>query len=79
MFNISPALFFDHMKQLSKEYNKPLICVCFGSRWTFDFLKEAALSTKSEVKIPIMTRIKHAIKAFKMMYEFNRNFKVKND
>ena len=73
MFNISAALFFDHMKQLSKEYNKPIICVCFGSRWTFEFLKKPALSPQSEIKIPIMTRIKHAIKAFKMMYEFNQH------
>ncbi|MFX1314467.1 MAG: acetate--CoA ligase family protein [Promethearchaeota archaeon] len=77
-FNISLALFFNHMKKLSKEYNKPLICVCFGSRWTFEFLKEAAISSQSEIKIPIMTSIKYAIKAFKMMYEFNKHLKVKD-
>ena len=70
MFDISPALFFDPMKQLIKMYNKPLICVCFGSRWTFEFLKKLALSPQFEIKIPIMTHIKHAIKAYKMMYEF---------
>lgn len=77
MFNISPAPFFNQMKHLSKKYNKPLICVCFGSRWTFEYLKKSALSPQSEIKIPIMTRIKHAIKAFKMMYEFNQHLRSK--
>ena len=63
---------FEIMIKLSEEFNKPCACVCFGSRWTFDFLKEAATSEDLTLKIPIMTRIKHAIKAFKMMYEFKQ-------
>ena len=59
---------FRLMKRLSKKTNKPCICVCFGSRWVFDFVKKSAFDSK----IPVMTRIKHAIKAFKMMYEFNQ-------
>ncbi|MFX1384429.1 MAG: hypothetical protein ACFFBP_18545, partial [Promethearchaeota archaeon] len=52
------------------EYQKPCICVCFGSTWTFNFLKKSTNLTGSEFNIPIMIRIKHAIKAFKMMYEY---------
>jgi acetyltransferase len=61
----------DILKQTIEKYNKPCIIVCFGSRWTFDFLSEAASHSKSKLKIPIMTRINQAIKAFKMMNEFN--------
>ena len=63
---------FDLIKELTKSFNKPCVCVCFGSRWTFEFLRKAASSSNSEVKIPIMSRIKHAMKAFKMMYEFGK-------
>jgi acyl-CoA synthetase (NDP forming) len=61
------------LKDLTQRYKKPCVCVCFGSGWTFDFLRKAEGSSKSELKIPIMSRIKHAIKAFKMMYEFNKH------
>ncbi|MFX1387123.1 MAG: acetate--CoA ligase family protein [Promethearchaeota archaeon] len=61
------------IKELTQKFNKPCVCVCFGSGWTFDFLRKAASSSKLEVEIPIMSRIKHAIIAFKMMYEFNKN------
>ncbi|MFW9829719.1 MAG: acetate--CoA ligase family protein [Candidatus Thorarchaeota archaeon] len=61
---------FNLIKNLTIEYKKPCICVCFGSTWTFNFLKKSATSTSSEFNIPIMIRIKHAIKAFKMMYEY---------
>jgi len=63
---------FSLVKELSIKYNKPFICVCFGSRWTFNFLKKAVSQSKTEVIIPIMTRVKHAIKAFKMMCEFRK-------
>ncbi|TKJ20362.1 MAG: acetyl-CoA synthetase [Promethearchaeota archaeon Loki_b32] len=63
---------FDLIKELTKNFNKPCVCVCYGSRWTFEFLRKAASSSNSEVKIPIMSRIKHAMKAFKMMYEFGK-------
>ena len=60
------------IKALTQKYEKPCVCVCFGSSWTFNYLRNAASSSKSEIKIPIMSRIKHAIKAFKMMYEFGK-------
>ena len=63
---------FDLIKELTKRFNKPCVCVCFGSRWIFEFLRKAASSSNSEVKIPIMSRIKHAMKAFKMMYEYGK-------
>ncbi len=67
--------YFDLLKKLSEKFNKPCVCVCFGSRWTFDFLKEASPSPGGGLNVPIMTRIKHAIKAFKMMYEFQKSKK----
>ncbi len=69
---------FKVVKELSKKYKKPFVVVCFGSRWIFDFLKKAISSTNSEVKIPIMTRIKYAIKAFKFMYEFRQSILVRS-
>ena len=61
---------FEIIKKLRQKFNKPFVCVCFGSRWTFEFLRKAESSSNSEVIIPIMSRIKHAIKAFKLMYQF---------
>jgi len=70
---------FEILKNLTNKFGKPAICVCFGSRWTFDFLKEAATSEDLALKIPIMTRIKHAIKAFKMMYEYKETLDTKHN
>jgi acyl-CoA synthetase (NDP forming) len=67
---------FNLIKKLIRKFNKPCVCVCFGSEWIFNFLRKAASSSNSEVKIPIMSRIKHAIKAFKMMYEFRKSKKL---
>ncbi|MFX1502914.1 MAG: acetate--CoA ligase family protein [Promethearchaeota archaeon] len=64
---------FETVKKLIQKYKKPIVCICFGSRWTFEFLRKAESSSNSEIKIPIISRIKHAIKAFKMMYEYNKN------
>jgi acetyltransferase len=61
---------FELIKNLTQKYEKPCVCVCFGSGWTFNFLRKAASSANSEIIIPIMSRIKHSIKAFKMMYEY---------
>ncbi|MFX1257357.1 MAG: acetate--CoA ligase family protein [Promethearchaeota archaeon] len=72
-FSISISPFFRNMKKLSKQYNKPCICVCFGSRWVFDYVLKSAI----KFNIPVMTRIKHAIKAFRMMYEFRQKEKLK--
>ncbi len=65
---------FQIIKELIQKFNKPFVCVCFGSGWTFDFLRKAESSSNSEIKIPIMSRIKHALIAFKMMFEFSKNF-----
>ena len=67
---------FDLIKELTKKFDKPCVCVCFGSGWTFNFLRKAASSSNSEGNIPIMSRIKHAIKAFKMMYEYRKGKKL---
>lgn len=63
---------FALIKDLTQKFQKPCVCVCFGSRWTFEFLRKASSSSNSEIIIPILSRIKHAIKAFKMMYEYNK-------
>ncbi|MFX0011176.1 MAG: acetate--CoA ligase family protein [Candidatus Hermodarchaeota archaeon] len=63
---ISPQ--FRVIKNLISQFNKPVIICVFGSPWVLDrFLEDSP-----KYNIPIMTRIDHAIKAFKMMYEFNR-------
>ncbi|GAF93710.1 unnamed protein product, partial [marine sediment metagenome] len=64
---------FTTLLQSAEKSEKPCIIVCFGSRWVFDFVSEAASQTKSKLIIPIMTRINQAIKAFKMMYEFGKS------
>ena len=63
---------FETIKLLTQKFSKPCICVCFGSGWTFDFLRNAESKSSPEITIPIMSRIKHALIAFKMMYEFNK-------
>jgi len=63
---------FGIISELIQKYNKPCVCVCFGSGWTFDFLRKAESSSNLEFKIPILSRTKHALKAFKMMYEFGK-------
>lgn len=60
------APYFKMMNELSKEYKIPCICACFGSRWVFDFVSEAAL----KFNIPVIDRIENAIKAFRMMYDY---------
>ncbi|MFW9876960.1 MAG: hypothetical protein ACFFG0_28025, partial [Candidatus Thorarchaeota archaeon] len=69
---------FTILKQTVEKYKKPCIIVCFGSRWVFDFVSEAAAHTESQLIIPLMTRINHAIKAFKMMYNYTLSFQTKN-
>lgn len=64
---------FTALKQTAEKFKKPCIIVCFGSRWVFDFVSEAASYSESNLIIPIMTRINQAIKAFRMMYEFNQS------
>ncbi len=60
---------FRILKNLSKKSNKPCICVSFGSRWVFEFIMNIA----SKFNIPVVDRIKHAIMAFKMMYEYQHH------
>ena len=69
---------FKLAKELAIQHQKPFVCVCFGSRWTFDFLKKTNSSTPPVIKIPLMMRIKHGIKAFKFMYEFKQSFFLQN-
>ncbi len=66
---------FTALKQSAEKFKKPCIIVCFGSRWVFDFVSEAATHSELKLIIPIMTRINQAIKAFKMMYEYAKSEK----
>ena len=65
--NLSITPHFRLMSKLSKQLNKPCICVIFGSRWVFEYVNKTA----SKYKIPAVIQIKHAIKAFKMMNEYS--------
>jgi acyl-CoA synthetase (NDP forming) len=58
---------FRILNKLSKKTNKPCICVCFGSRWVFDFILDIA----SKFNIPVVDQIKYALKALKMMHEYH--------
>ncbi|MFW9867354.1 MAG: acetate--CoA ligase family protein [Candidatus Thorarchaeota archaeon] len=69
---------FKALKKSAEEFKKPCIIVTFGSRWVFDFVSEAASYSNSILTIPIMTRINQAIKAFKMMYEYNKSLQAKS-
>jgi acyl-CoA synthetase (NDP forming) len=69
---------FKALKKSAEEFKKPCIIVTFGSRWVFDFVSEAASYGNSILTIPIMTRIDQAIKAFKMMYEYNKSLQSKS-
>ena len=68
---------FKVLKQSAEKSKKPCIIVSFGSRWVFDFVSKGASHYNPDFTIPIMTRINQAIKAFKMMYEYNKSLKTK--
>jgi acyl-CoA synthetase (NDP forming) len=58
-----------HLREINylvKEFRKPIIICVFGSRWVLDYF----LKDSTKYSIPVMTRIDHAIKALKMMYDF---------
>ncbi|MFX1274221.1 MAG: acetate--CoA ligase family protein [Promethearchaeota archaeon] len=63
---VSPLL--RRLKKNASKNNKPCIVCAFGSRWVYDYL----LKSTSIFGIPLMRRIKHAIKAFKLMYEYQK-------
>jgi acyl-CoA synthetase (NDP forming) len=67
MFSMSIKPFLREMYKLSRELNKPIIACVYGSRWVLDFF----LKDVYKYRIPVMTRIDHAIKSFKVMYDFN--------
>jgi acetyltransferase len=69
---ISMAPYFRRLKKISTKYNKTSVICVFGSRWVFEFLNKAA----NKHSLPLMIRIKHAVKAFKMMNDF-REYKEK--
>ncbi len=58
-----------HLNKISSEQEKPCVICVFGSRWVFEQVLDQAV----KFKIPVMTSIKHAIKAFKLMHEYNQN------
>ena len=64
--SIMPSL--QIMNDLSTRLNKPCIICVFGSHWVYDFVLKQA----SKLQIPVMDRVKEAIMALKMMYEYNK-------
>jgi len=73
-FSLPIAPHLREMRNLSTKLNKPVITCVFGSRWIVEnFLKHS-----HKYKIPILTQINHAIKAFKFMYDFNKSDKNLN-
>ncbi len=60
---------FQLLKRLSEKSNKPCVVVSFGSRWVFEFIMNIA----SKLNIPVVERIKHAVMAFRMMYEYQQS------
>ncbi|MHA1233033.1 MAG: acetate--CoA ligase family protein [Candidatus Helarchaeota archaeon] len=58
---------FRLIQKLVEQFQKPCIIVCFGSRWLFEFISKQA----SKYNLPVIPSIKDAVKAFRMMYEFN--------
>ena len=67
---------FKVLKQSAEKSRKPCIIVSFGSRWVFDFVSKGASHYNSNFTIPIMTRINQAIKAFKMMHQYNKSLQT---
>ncbi|MFX0175386.1 MAG: acetate--CoA ligase family protein [Candidatus Hodarchaeota archaeon] len=57
---------FRVINKLRNQFNKPIIVCVFGSRWILDYI----LNNSSKYNISVMTNTDHAIKAFKMMYDF---------
>jgi acetyltransferase len=57
---------FRLVNKLVNQFNKPVVISVYGSRWVLDYF----LKNSSKYNIPVITRINHAIMAFKMMYEF---------
>jgi acyl-CoA synthetase (NDP forming) len=66
---IAPQL--REMRNLSTKLNKPIITCVFGSRWIVEYF----LKHSDKYKIPIMTQISHAIKAFKFMFDYSKSNK----
>jgi acetyltransferase len=56
------------IQKYSANYQKPCVIAYFGSRWVFDYVIERAIN----FNIPVITSIKDAITAFKMMYKFKK-------
>jgi len=73
-FSIPITPHLREMRNLSNELNKPVITCVFGSRWVLEYF----LKHSDKYKIPIMTQISHAIKAFKFMYDFSKSNKNLN-
>ncbi|MHA1460997.1 MAG: acetate--CoA ligase family protein [Promethearchaeota archaeon] len=70
-FSLPIAPHLREMRKLSIKLNKPVITCVFGSRWVVEYF----LKHSYKYKIPIMTQISHAIKAFKFMCDFSKSDK----
>ncbi len=69
-FKVALSPHFRTMRKLSREYNKPCVCVCYGSRWVYEYIQNAA--TKGKASVPVVLHLNYAIKAFQIMYELNQ-------
>ncbi|MHA1729341.1 MAG: acetate--CoA ligase family protein [Promethearchaeota archaeon] len=65
--NYTVEPYFKEMGNLVKKYDKPCVCVSFGSRWVFDFVLESAFPNH----IPVVERVRDAIKGLKIMSEYS--------
>ena len=70
---LSMAPYFRRFKKISEKNNKPVIMCVFGSRKVYEILNETA----HKLNLPLLIRIKHAIKAFKMMNDFREHIEKK--
>jgi len=70
-FSIPITPHLRELRNLSTKLNKPVITCVFGSRWVLEYF----LKHSDKYKIPIMTQISHAIKAFKFMLDFSKSNK----
>jgi acetyltransferase len=68
-FSLSSLPHIKDLKKLSNKLEKPVIICVFGARWAEDYF----LKHTNKYNIPIMTQINHAIKAFRMMYEYKNS------
>lgn len=66
MFSLSVKPFLRDMRNYIKKTGKPIIICVYGSRWVLDFF----LTDIYKYRIPVLTRIDHAVLALKTMFDY---------